>query len=283
MMRSLVRSGPLAVLAAVVLAVAWPPALTAQVTAELADALVRETYEAIREDALRPPDVLTLLHETLLTAQRTLVSAGVTDPPPLPAFTGQEDRDLTAAAAYVQAATVAAPRDAERIIQAVLRAMIRAAGGTIHLSLVREPVRENPTRWKMIEPHIGYLRLLEFSEVMSSDVSRSVTGLVEAGATALLLDLRENGGGLLDEAVAVASVFLSDGVVAMEEQRGSLTALSVTPQARRFSGPVVVLVSHFTASASGVVAGALQDAGATLVGERTFGKATVQTIYTFRV
>ena len=84
MMRSLVRSGPLAVLAAVVLAVAWPPALTAQVTAELADALVRETYEAIREDALRPPDVLTLLHETLLTAQRTLVSAGVTDPPPSP-------------------------------------------------------------------------------------------------------------------------------------------------------------------------------------------------------
>ena len=378
MMRSLVRSGPLAVLAAVVLAVAWPPALTAQVTAELADALVRETYEAIREDALRPPDVLTLLHETLLTAQRTLVSAGVTDPPPLPAFTGQEDRDLTAAAAYVQAATVAAPRDADRIIQAVLRAMIRAvadplgavfmplefmhfhrelrgehtgigaqvdavrgqivfgdvtaggpaaragitpgdvlveadgrvvaestpdevmdrlhgaagttvvlvvrraAGGTIHLSLAREPVRENPTRWKMIEPHIGYLRLLEFSEAMSSDVSRSVTGLVEAGATALLLDLRENGGGLLDEAVAVASVFLSDGIVAMEEQRGSLTALSVTPQARRFSGPVVVLVSHFTASASEVVAGALQDAGATLVGERTFGKATVQTIYPLR-
>src|SRR5437667_21522 len=110
MMRAFVRCGVLAVLAAVVLAVAWPPALTAQVTADLADALVRETYEAIREDALRPPDVLTLLHETVLTTQRTLISAGVTDPPPLPAFTGQEDWDLTAAAAYVQAATVAAPR-----------------------------------------------------------------------------------------------------------------------------------------------------------------------------
>ena len=55
MMRSLVRSGPLAVLAAVVLAVAWPPALTAQVTAELADALVRETYEAIRKMPCGPP------------------------------------------------------------------------------------------------------------------------------------------------------------------------------------------------------------------------------------
>lgn len=377
-MRASVRSGVLAVLAAVVLVAAWVAPLTAQVSVDLADALVRETYETIREDALRPPDVLTLLHETVLAAQRALISAGVTEPPPLPSLTGQEDRDLTAAAAYVQAATLAAPRDAERITQSVLRAMIRtvadplgavflpleftrfhrelrgehngigaqvdavrgqivfsdvtvggpaaraaivpgdvlieadgravaedtpdqvmdrlhgaagttvvmvvrrAAGGTVHLSLVREPVRENPTRWKMIEPHIGYLRLLEFSEEASSDVSRSVAGLVEAGATALLLDLRENGGGLLDEGVAVASVFLSDGIVAMEERRGSLAPLSVTPQARRFSGPVVVLVSHFTASASEVVAGALQDAGATLIGERTFGKATVQTIYPLR-
>src|SRR2546428_7804263 len=126
MMRVTVRSCLLAALAAAVLAAVWPGALAAQVTAELADALVRETYEAIREDALRPPDVLTLLHETVLTTQRTLISAGVTDPPPLPAFTGQEDWDLTAAAAYVQAATVAAPRDADRIIQAVLRSMIRA-------------------------------------------------------------------------------------------------------------------------------------------------------------
>src|SRR2546428_11077197 len=126
MMRVTVRSCLLAALAAAVLSAAWPGALAAQVSSDLADALVRETYEAIREDALRPPDVLTLLHETLLTAQRTLVSARVTDPPPLPAFTGQEDRDLTAAAAYVQAATVAAPRDADRLIQAVLRAMIRA-------------------------------------------------------------------------------------------------------------------------------------------------------------
>src|SRR2546425_7611427 len=293
MMRSLVRSGLLTVLAAVVLALAWPPALTAQVTVDLADALVRETYEAIREDALRPPDVLTLLHETVLTAQQALAAAGVTEPPPLPAFIGQEDRDLTAAAAYVQAAATAAPRDSDRIVATVLRAMIRAvadplgavfmpleftryhrelrgehtgigvqidvvrgqiafsdvtvggpaarvgispgdvlleadgrpvadstpdqvmdrlhgavgttialvvrraAGGIVQLSLVREPVRENPTRWKMGEPPLGYLRLLEFSEETSSDVSRSVGGLLEAGGGGLLPDLCEKRGGPL--------------------------------------------------------------------------------------
>lgn len=403
MMRVTVRSCLLAALAATVLAFAWPAGLSAQVScSDLADALVRDTYDWIRKDALRPPDVLTLLHETVLTAERTLVSAGVTEPPPLPAFTGQEDRDLTTAAAYVQAAVSAAPRDSDRIVAAVLRAMVRAVAdplgavfmplefiryhrelrgehtgigvqvdavrgqivftdvtaggpaaragvipgdvlleadghlvadstpdqvidrlrgaagttvslavrrtpsgvelgpastssdmrgywddvastfpvnGVIRLSLSREPVRENPTRWKLIEPHIGYLRLLEFSEEASSDVSRSLGGLVDAGATALLLDLRENGGGLLDEAIAVASAFLPDGIVAMEERRGLLNPLSVIPQAHRFSGPVVVLVSNFTASSSEVVAGALQDTGAPLVGERTFGKATVQTIY----
>src|SRR3989454_1564586 len=325
MMRVTVRSCLLAALAAAVLAAVWPGALAAQVSADLADALVRETYEAIREDALRPPDVLTLLHETVLTAQQALASAGVPEPPPLPAFIGQEDRDLTAAAAYVQAAATAASRDSDRIVVTVLRAMIRAvadplgavfmpleftrfhrelrgehtgigvqvdvvrgqiafsdvtvggpaarvgispgdvlleadgrpavdstpdqvmdrlhgaagttvalvvrraAGGIVQLPLVRWSARESPTRGKMVEPHLGYLRLLEFSEEASSDVSRSVGGLLEAGATALLLDLRENGGGLLGEGGAVAPRVLSRRVGGMGGRRGARHALSGLP------------------------------------------------------
>src|SRR2546428_6681742 len=291
MMRLTVRSCLLAALTAAVLAAAWPGALTAQVSSDLADALVGKTYEAIGEDALRPPDVLTLLHETVLTAKQALASAGVTEPPPLPAFIGQEDRDLTAAAAYVQAAATAASRDSDRIVVTVLRAMIRAvadplgavfmpleftrfhralrgehtgigvqidvvrgqiafsdvtvggpaarvgispgdvlleadgrpavdstpdqvmdrlhgaagttvalvvrraAGGIGQLSLVREAVRENPTRWEMGEPHPGCLPLLEVSEETSSDVSRSVGGLLEAGAPPPAPEPRRNAGG----------------------------------------------------------------------------------------
>src|SRR2546430_10807496 len=105
------------------------------------------------------------------------------------------------------------------------------------MRLAREPVRENPTRWKMIEPHIGYLRLLEFSEEMSSDVSRSVTGLVEAGATALLLDLRGNGGGLFGGAGAGARGVFSHGGGALGEERGAPPAPPVPPQAPPFLAP----------------------------------------------
>jgi len=363
---------------AAVIATAWPVPLQAQ-TPQEADGLVRDTYETIRDQALRPPDLLTLLHQTVLTAQRALTASGIAEPPPLPPFTGEEAHDLTAAAAYVQGAVAAVPHDAERILAAVLRSMVktmtdpqgavfvplefvhyqrevlrgehsgigaqvdaargqiiifdvtaggpaaraglrpgdallevdgrsvagrtpdqvlqrlhgaagtpvslvvrRRDGGLLRLSIPREVSRENPTRWRMLEPRIGYLRLLEFTEGASFDVGRGLSGLTGAGAAALLLDLRENGGGLLDEAIGVASAFLADGIVAMEERRGTLNPLTVTPQALRFSGSVVVLVSGFTASASEIVAGALQDTGTPLVGTRTFGKGTVQTIYPMR-
>src|SRR5712692_9454288 len=96
MMHGPVRSRVLAALAIAALVSTWPASLAAQVPSDLADALVRGTYAVIRDDALRPPDVLTLLHETVLTAQHALVAAGVTEPSPLPVFAGQEDRDLTA-------------------------------------------------------------------------------------------------------------------------------------------------------------------------------------------
>lgn len=369
------RSRTVALLVAALIAAVSVHPLAAEVPADLAEPLVREIYKAIRDDALRPPDLLTLLNQTALAAQLALVSAGIGNPPPLPVFIGQEDNDFAAAAAYVQGAITAAPGESDRIMASVLRAMVRTvadpqgsvftpaefaryhrelegkhpgigvqvdavrgqivisdvtaggpaaraglrvgdaiveidgrstegstpgqvldrlrgdvgtpvllivrrvSGGTVRVPLPREVVRETPVRAKMVDARIGYLRLLEFTEGASSDLRRALGNLMDAGATALLLDLRENGGGLLDEAVVVASAFLSDGVVAMEERRGTLNPLAVVPQTRRFAGPVVVLVNVFTASASEVVAGALQDTGAPLVGQRTFGKATVQTIY----
>ncbi|MGH2398750.1 MAG: S41 family peptidase, partial [bacterium] len=158
----------------------------------------------------------------------------------------------------------------------VLLTVQRGSAMTRH-TLTRAAARENPTRSMMIDTRIGYIRLLEFSEHSGRDVAAAVNRLRARGAAALILDLRQNLGGLVAESVEVASLFLPDGVVAMEERRGGLKPLDVRP-ADRFPGPVVVLVDRLTASAGEIVAGALQDHGAPLIGTRTFGKVTVQSI-----
>src|SRR2546425_933568 len=115
----------LTLLAILVLVCAGPGPLQAQLSSEIVDGLVRDTYTTIRDDALRPPDLLTLLHHTALAAQQGLISSGVAEPPPLPVLTGQEAQDLTFAAAYVQAAVAAVPIGGDRVLAGVLRAMVR--------------------------------------------------------------------------------------------------------------------------------------------------------------
>jgi len=94
--------------------------------------------------------------------------------------------------------------------------------------------------------------------------------------TALIVDLRGNGGGFLDAAVDVASEFLSDGVILYQIEKGK----GERPFKAYLEGPLVVLVDGGTASASEIVAGALQDRGrAILVGEKTFGKGSIQSVF----
>jgi len=124
---------------------------------------------------------------------------------------------------------------------------------------------------------VGYLRLLTFAKGAGEDVRNSVERLAGRGAEGIILDMRDNGGGLFDEAVEVASVFIEDGDVVSYESR---TEDDVTYEARgdAFEDiPLVVLVNGGTASASEIVTGALQDRGrAIVVGTTTFGKGSVQ-------
>lgn len=126
---------------------------------------------------------------------------------------------------------------------------------------------------------VGYLRLLHFSEGVGDDVRRAVQRLVDQGARGIVLDVRGNPGGLLDEAVDVAGVFIDGGpVVTVRERRGTSRTLEASGDAVEGYG-LVVLVDRGSASASEVVAGAVQDRGrGRLVGTRTFGKGTVQLI-----
>ncbi|MEO7987997.1 MAG: S41 family peptidase [Chryseolinea sp.] len=133
----------------------------------------------------------------------------------------------------------------------------------------------------LASPEIGYIRLDDFTPGASHEVSDAVVHLKEKGATKIILDLRQNPGGLLHEAVNIVSLFIPKGneVVStkgkMEEWNKSYTTLNSPVD---ITIPLVILVGEGSASASEIVAGSLQDYDrAVLVGSRTFGKGLVQT------
>lgn len=130
---------------------------------------------------------------------------------------------------------------------------------------------------------IGYVRITQFGEKTPKEFDASMAQLGKEGATALVLDLRDNPGGLVDAAVEVVSRFVPGGtlVVATEGRKvGSTQQKYLSRNVNlRIRWPTVVLVNGNTASAAEIVAGALQDLGlAVIVGETTFGKGSVQTV-----
>ncbi len=129
----------------------------------------------------------------------------------------------------------------------------------------------------------GYLRIVSFnSETTCADTRRELHALVNSGVEGILLDLRDNSGGLVDQAVCVADLFFEPRVLVLEirstQHRGQSTPLYSRQPAMTLV-PLVTLVNAATGSASEALAGALQDHGRSLIiGERTFGKGTIQTL-----
>ena len=126
---------------------------------------------------------------------------------------------------------------------------------------------------------VGYVRLLQFGRGAGGDLRRAVRRLRAEGAGGIVLDLRGNTGGLADEAIEVAGVFLDGGVVTRIRHRGDPEEKVSADPGALGPFPMAVLVDRGTASASELVAGALQDRDrATVVGTRTFGKGSVVTV-----
>lgn len=154
----------------------------------------------------------------------------------------------------------------------------------LEFKLVREVIRIKSVRSQLLEPGYGYLRVAQFQERTAGDLQRYLDQLEkESGAklSGLVLDLRNNPGGLLTQAVRVSDLFLDSGMVVYTD--GRLENQKHKYYARRTSSrtdfPMVVLVNGGSASASEIVAGALQDHKRALVlGTQTFGKGSVQTI-----
>jgi carboxyl-terminal processing protease len=125
---------------------------------------------------------------------------------------------------------------------------------------------------------LGYVRLTQFSNGASEKVSEAIEDLLSKGATAIILDLRSNPGGLLSEAVDVGSLFIKEGPIVVEKLKGGEEKVFEAKRPKTlFELPMVVLVNEGSASASEIVAGAIQDTGrAPIVGQQTFGKGSVQ-------
>lgn len=149
------------------------------------------------------------------------------------------------------------------------------------VTLVRKIIVLKTVKPRMLPGQLGYIRISEFSKIMET-FDAEVKKLMDAGAKGLILDLRFNPGGLLEECVELADRFLEDGVIVTtrgrsEDDRREMTAKK---EGTLPPIPVVILVNGASASASEVFSGAMKDRGrASVVGERTFGKGSVQTPY----
>lgn len=152
----------------------------------------------------------------------------------------------------------------------------------ILVNLVRDRIQIRSVRSDMLEEGFGYVRITQFQANTGRDVLEHLETLQQgASLKGLVLDLRNNPGGVLNGAVQAADLFLDKGLIVYTEGRDPEAQLrfSATPGDMLNNQPIVVLVNGGSASASEIVAGALQDHGrALIVGRRTFGKGSVQTV-----
>ncbi len=154
----------------------------------------------------------------------------------------------------------------------------------LKITLTRAKIRVKSVRSKVLEDGYDYVRISQFQERTAADLRQVIRKLrKENGGKlhGLVLDLRNNPGGLLDAAVAVSDVFLDEGVIVSVKGRTEDNKLVRSARAGDLldGAPIVVLVNEGSASASEIVAGALQDhRRAIIMGQRTFGKGSVQTV-----
>ncbi len=158
---------------------------------------------------------------------------------------------------------------------------IERSGAAIAPIMVTRDVIHQPSVYAKLLPNdIGYARLTVFGSNTADELTKALTKLQTEGAKAYVLDLRDNGGGYLNAAIDVSSKFIASGPIVSVEARGGNDTqydaenIAIPPK------PLAVLVNKYTASASEITSGALQDNGiGELIGEKTYGKGVVQTIH----
>ena len=152
------------------------------------------------------------------------------------------------------------------------------------LTVVRRKITVQHVASEMLENNIAYIQIDSFDANVASSFEEQITSLINNGATGIIIDLRNNGGGIVDEATGIADLFLDKGETILitkskKENNEEETKSERDPIVKDI--PVVILVNEATASASEILAGALKDNyGATIIGKQTYGKGVIQTLYT---
>jgi carboxyl-terminal processing protease len=168
----------------------------------------------------------------------------------------------------------------ERGTKVILTVLRKDHDEPLDLTMTRDTININSVDWKM-EDGIAVIEINQFGNNTKAEFSDAITQMLNSGPKGLVLDLRYNGGGYLDGAVDIVSEFVEKGKVVTIKKRNPEEdeVIFVSGQARVGSLPMVVLINKGSASASEIVAGAIQDLGrGKIMGENSFGKGTVQEV-----
>jgi len=163
--------------------------------------------------------------------------------------------------------------------------VLRANSSPLTLTVKRGAARAAAAEARMDAAKVGILRINSFADGESTEIRNRLQDLLKQGAQKIVLDMRDTAGGSLPEAVAVANLFIKDGVIAQTIGREgkALKTFAADPKAMVFSGPVVAMIDTGTAGAAEVVASALLDRSrGQVVGEKSFGAGTEQQLFALR-
>lgn len=163
----------------------------------------------------------------------------------------------------------------------VVRLQVQRGGASLGtLSVTRTSVQPPTVIYKMLPEHIGYVAILTFGRETPEQFAMALDRLEQQGVRGYVLDLRNNGGGYVNSALDISSKFINnDALLTVEELGGKRVYTVQAPQAAIAPKPMTILVNRYTASASEITAGALQDDGiGVLVGEKTYGKGVMQSL-----
>ena len=157
--------------------------------------------------------------------------------------------------------------------------MIYHDGKEKEIKLIRDKIILNSVTWEMLDNETGYIKISSFLENTGEDFDKALKAVEAKNPKGMILDLRNNGGGLVDQCVEVADEFLDEGVVCYVEDKNGKTETYDAADGKT-NIPTVVLINESSASASEILAGALKDNGFDIVGTKSFGKGVIQTTLT---